>query len=88
MTDVPALCLFLYESESEVIHLKTIRTIRGIVKELRALDIDCAVTENCIRQLCKSGAIPVRRSGNRYLVALEDVNQYFETVWSEETERG
>lgn len=57
--------------------MKTIRTIRGIVKELHALDPDCAVTENCIRQLCKDKTISARLSGNRYLIALEDVVAYF-----------
>lgn len=57
--------------------LKTIRTISGAMKELRAMDKHCAITENCLRQLCTSGAIPYRLSGNRKLVAVEDILQYF-----------
>lgn len=58
--------------------MKTIRTIRGVVRELQTLDSNCAITENCIRQLCRAQVIPFHRSGNRYLIALEDVLSYFD----------
>ncbi len=57
--------------------MKTIRTIRGILRELKAIDANCAISENCLRQLCKMNAIPTRQSGSRYLIALEDVMHYF-----------
>ncbi|MCM1296032.1 MAG: hypothetical protein NC311_10865 [Muribaculaceae bacterium] len=65
------------QKEVVEVKLKTIRTINGALQELRAMDKHCAITENCLRQLCASGAIPYRLTGNRKLVAVEDVLQYF-----------
>ncbi|MCR5199629.1 MAG: DNA-binding protein [Saccharofermentans sp.] len=48
-----------------------IRTIRGAVAELRQVDPDTSVTEYTLRQLIKSGVLPVVMSGNRYLINMD-----------------
>lgn len=58
--------------------MKHIRTINGIITDLKRLDPQCAVTKYCLRQLVKSGAIPSSRAGAKYLVSLEDVVAYFD----------
>lgn len=62
---------------SEYGNMKTIRSINGVVKELHAIDKDCAITVSCLRRLCDSGEIPYRMAGNRRLLAVEDVLHYF-----------
>ncbi len=54
-----------------------IRTIRGTLEELRKEDPDCAITESCIRKLCKDGTIPYQKSGSKYLINFEDVRKLF-----------
>lgn len=49
------------------------RTAAKIVAEIKALDPDTSVTEYCIRQLVKDGAVPVVWAGNKALINLDDV---------------
>ena len=58
--------------------MKKIRTIAGVVKALHEKDPGCAITEYCLRRLVKAGELPTRKSGAVYLLALEDVERYFE----------
>ena len=58
--------------------MKKIRTVRAAIKELKAEDPDCDISEFCLRALIKNGEIPVRKSGNTNLIALDDVIAYFD----------
>jgi len=49
------------------------RTAGKIVAEIKALDPDSEITEYWVRQLIKSGNIPVVRAGVKALVNLDDV---------------
>lgn len=60
--------------------MKHIRTINGIITELQNIDSKCAVTKHCLRVLILSGEIPSSRAGAKYLIALEDVVDYFDSV--------
>ena len=57
--------------------MKHIRTIQGVIDYLHEQDTDCAVTAHCLRQLVKSGNLPYRMAGSKYLLAVEDVVAYF-----------
>ncbi|MCI8811068.1 MAG: hypothetical protein HFF84_13375 [Oscillibacter sp.] len=49
------------------------RTAPKIVAEIKALDPDSEVTEYYIRNLVKSGAVPVVWAGNKALINLDAV---------------
>lgn len=49
------------------------RTAPKIVAEIKALDPETEVTEYYIRQLMKSGAVPVVWAGNKALINLDTV---------------
>lgn len=49
------------------------RTAAKVVSEIKALDPDSEITEYWVRQLIKSGTIPVVRAGCKALVNLDDV---------------
>ena len=49
------------------------RTAAKVVAEIKALDPDSDVTEYCIRQMIKDGAVPVVWAGNKALINLDDV---------------
>lgn len=49
------------------------RTTAKIVAEIKAIDPGTEVTEYCIRQLVKAGAVPVVWAGNKALINLDDV---------------
>lgn len=49
------------------------RTAAKIVAEIRALDPESEVTEYYIRQLVKTGAVPVVWAGNKALINLDNV---------------
>ena len=49
------------------------RTAPKIVAEIKALDPESEVTEYCIRQMMKNGAVPVYWAGQKALVNLDDV---------------
>ena len=50
-----------------------IRTIQQCLNEIRVLDSQTAVTENFIRNLCKDNKVKHFKSGNKYLVNLDDL---------------
>lgn len=54
-------------------HIPRMRTPAKIVAELKALDPDTEVTEHYIRQIVKSGAVPVVWAGSKALINLDDV---------------
>ncbi len=54
-----------------------IRTIKGVVLELKKIDPDCAVTEYFIRKLCQEDKIPHQMAGSKYLINMEDVYKMF-----------
>ena len=41
-----------------------IRTIKGVVLELKKIDPDCAVSEYFIRKLCQENKIPHQMAGS------------------------
>ncbi len=49
------------------------RTAPKIVAAIRAIDPDTEITEYCVRQLVKTGAVPVVWAGNKALINLDDV---------------
>lgn len=49
------------------------RTAAKIVSELKALDPDTEMTEFHIRQMAKTGAVPVVWAGRKALINLDDV---------------
>lgn len=53
-----------------------VRTIKGIVDELRKDDPDTSVTEYALRSWIKSGALPSVKSGNKYLLDMEVVQKF------------
>lgn len=55
-----------------------IRTISSAAEEIRRNDPYSAITEYRIRQLVNENIIPFYPVGNRKLVNMEDINDYFE----------
>ena len=55
-----------------------IRTISGAAEEIKRKDPYSAITEYRIRQLVNERIIPFYPVGNRKLVNMEDINDYFE----------
>lgn len=49
------------------------RTASKIVAEIKALDPGTEITEYCVRQMVKTGAVPVVWAGNKALINLNDV---------------
>ena len=55
----------------------TLRTINKAYEELRARDPETAITKNLLREMVTQGVIPSAKAGNRYLVDVDVVEQYF-----------
>ena len=55
----------------------TLRTINKAYEELKARDPETAITRNLLREMVTQGVIPSARAGNRYLVDVDVVEQYF-----------
>lgn len=49
------------------------RTVAGIVDEIKVLDPGSGVTKNCVRQMVKNGEISAVWAGNKALINLDDV---------------
>lgn len=47
------------------------------MKEIKKTDPETAITAHAVRQICINGIIPHTKVGNRYLVCVDDVEQYF-----------
>lgn len=54
-----------------------IRTINGVIRELRSQDSNCAITASLLRRLCRDGYLRYICDGNRMLVDTDDVVSYF-----------
>lgn len=57
--------------------IKTIRTIGKAVDEIKAQDPNACISAWGLRRLVKSGQIPSAHSGNKTLVCVEDVVEYY-----------
>ena len=55
------------------INIPRMRTIPKIVAEIKALDPETEVTVHWVRQLAKTGAVPVVWAGCKALINLDDV---------------
>jgi hypothetical protein len=53
------------------------RTIKEAIREIKAQDPGTAITEHYLRVLINNGRIPVSECGNKYLVSMEDIADYF-----------
>lgn len=53
------------------------RTIAGAADHFRQLDEGTAITAYAIRRAILSGAVPHTRAGAKYLVAVENLEEYF-----------
>ena len=54
-----------------------IRTINQGYDEIRQNDPNTAISKHAIRQAVLSGEIPSRRAGQKFLIDLDQVIQYF-----------
>lgn len=63
--------------------MKKIRTISGCVDEIKNGDPNTAITPWAVRQAIQHGQIPYTQVGTKYLVALEDVLNWFEPPLTE-----
>ena len=63
--------------QSPVKRIPRMRTARKIVGEIKKLDPDSDVTEYCVRQIIKSGAVPVTWAGGKALVNLDAILEVF-----------
>lgn len=52
------------------------RTVAEAAAEFRAFDKKTAVTENCVRTLCKKGLVRSSNVGNKILVDLDSLIAY------------
>ncbi|MDO4812393.1 MAG: hypothetical protein Q3995_02595 [Eubacteriales bacterium] len=52
------------------------RTISESVVEIKKLDAKSAVTENCVRMLCKGGKVHCVFTGKKILVDLDDLLRF------------
>lgn len=57
--------------------LPRMRTAKKAAEEIKAMDPDTDVTAHAIMRLIKDGKIPMRKSGNRYLVNLDTLLDYY-----------
>ena len=55
----------------------TLRTINKAYEELKVRDPETAITKNLLREMVTQGVIPSAKAGNRYLVDVDVVEQYF-----------
>lgn len=55
-----------------------IRTIKTAVAEQKSKDPNCELTENALRQWIKSGQIRCVRSGAKYLIDLDVLEEYLQ----------
>lgn len=54
------------------------RTIDQCAAYVKSIDPESALTKTAIRRLVAAGEIPSVRSGRKYLIALENLDKYFE----------
>lgn len=56
-----------------------IRTIDTAYEEIRKNDPDTAIIRNYIRQIVRDGTIPSIRTGNKYLVSMQVLEEYIKS---------
>lgn len=56
-----------------------IRTIDTAYEEIRKNDPDTAISRNYIRQIVRDGTIPSIRTGNKYLVSMQVLEEYIKS---------
>lgn len=56
-----------------------IRTIDTAYEEIRKNDPDTAISRNHIRQIVRDGTIPSIRTGNKYLVSMQVLEEYIKS---------
>ena len=56
-----------------------IRTIDTPYEEIRKNDPDTAISRNYIRQIVRDGTIPSIRTGNKYLVSMQVLEEYIKS---------
>lgn len=64
-----------------------IRMMKEAYEELKKADPGTAITQSYIRRLVISGVIPSIRVGNRYLINMEDLEEYLANPDRRELER-
>ena len=74
--------------QSPVKRIPRMRTARKIVGEIKKLDPDSDVTEYCVRQIIKSGAVPVIWAGGKALVNLDAILELFGVGMEQPSEPG
>jgi len=60
--------------------INRMRTIKDTIVLIREQDPNTAITYNCIKNLCIDNKIKYIKTGNKYLVNLESVFNYFNTL--------
>ena len=53
-----------------------IRTVDKAYEEIKRIDPDTCISKSYIRQIVMSGDIKSKRSGNRYLFDLDELEEY------------
>lgn len=64
------------EEEKEGEAMSRIRTIEKAFEEIRRADPDTCITKHFIKNLIINGEIPHRKTGNRYLIDVDEVIRY------------
>lgn len=75
---------YLFELGSEV--MPKLRTVKGALKEIKALDPNSVLTEYKIRWLIKSGRLRTYAVGSREIIVMESFDN--ETLLSQESREG
>lgn len=57
--------------------LPRMRTAQGVIDEIKALDPNTEITLTCIRKLIRQNVVPVVSVGNKKLVDVDQVLEYF-----------
>lgn len=60
--------------------MKHYRTINQLHKELLENDPACALTKSALRRLVVAGTIPSTKIGQKYLISLEDVEEFIDSA--------
>lgn len=55
-----------------------VRTIKGALKELKAIDPNTSVTLYAIRKMVKQNKIPYIKTGNKILINMDNLIHYIE----------
>lgn len=64
-----------------------IRMMKEAYEEIKKADPGTAITMNYIRKLVISGAVPSMRAGSRYLINMDDLENYLANPQRQELDR-